>query len=114
MRQSSRHAVKVMSFRKKIWSIPTAAAFVFGLSLAYTLILSTETARKISELGSVRYPAVDITQRLERELKSVVDGLLTAVAEGDRAKIDQVDPSVEEFRLDTDRLAALDGGTRCV
>ena len=111
MRQSSRHAVKVMSFRKKIWSIPTAAAFVFGLSLAYTLILSTETARKISELGSVRYPAVDITQRLERELKSVVDGLLTAVAEGDRAKIDQVDPSVEEFRLDTDRLAALDGGT---
>src|ERR1700722_717106 len=102
--------VKVMSFRKKIWSIPTAAAIVFGLSLAYTLLLSTETAGKISELGTLRYPALDITQRLERELKSVVDGLLTAVAEGDTTKIAQVDSSAEDFRRDTDRLGSLGGG----
>jgi signal transduction histidine kinase/CheY-like chemotaxis protein/HPt (histidine-containing phosphotransfer) domain-containing protein len=107
--QSLRHAVAVMSFKRKIWSIPVAAVFVFGLSLVYTLLLSTETAQKISELGTLRYPAVDLTQRLERELKLVVDGLLTAVAEGDMAKIAQVDPSAEEFRRDTDQLASLDG-----
>jgi hypothetical protein len=52
----------------------------------------------ISELGTLRYPAVDFTQRLERELKAVVDGLLTAVAAGDMTKIAQVNPSAEDFR----------------
>jgi signal transduction histidine kinase/CheY-like chemotaxis protein len=101
--------VKVMSFRKKIWSIPIAAVLVFGLSLAYTLLLSTETAGKIAELGTLRYPAVDLTQRLERELQSVVDGLLTAVAEGDATKIAQVASSAAEFLKDTDRLGSLRG-----
>jgi signal transduction histidine kinase/CheY-like chemotaxis protein len=103
--------VKVMIFRKKIWSIPAAAVIVFGLSLAYTLLLSTETAGKISELGTLRYPAVDLTQRLERELQSVVDDLLTAVAEGDTTKIAQVGASAEEFRKDADRLESLEGGS---
>ena len=111
MAQSSLHTGRGMSFKRTIWSIPTAAVLVFGLSLLYTLYLSTETANKISELGTLRYPAVDLTQRLERELKSVVDGLLTAVAEGDMAKIAQVGPSAEEFRIDTDRLADLDAGS---
>jgi signal transduction histidine kinase/DNA-binding response OmpR family regulator len=98
-----------MSFRTKIWSIPTAAIVVFGMILAFTLFLSAETARKISELGTLRYPAVDLTERLERELKSVVDGLLTAVAEGDTTKIALVGASADEFRRDSDRLASLDG-----
>jgi len=109
MRQSSRNSVKGISFKKTIWSIPMAAVLVFGSSLVYTLLLSAETAQKIAELGTLRYPAVDITQRLERELKTVVDGLLTAVAEGDITKIAQVEPSAEEFRRDSNRLARLPG-----
>lgn len=77
--------------------------------MIYTLWFSAETATKITEFGSLRYPAVDLTQRLDRELKSVVDGFYTAVAEGAAAKIAEVSPSVEAFRMDTDRLASLDG-----
>ena len=100
---------RVMSFRRKMWSIPVAALVVFGISLAYALILSAETARKISELGSIRYPAVDVTQRLERELRAVVDGLLAAVEEGDMAKVDQIAPIAAEFLRDTDRLESIEG-----
>jgi signal transduction histidine kinase/CheY-like chemotaxis protein len=101
----------VIPFRKKIWSIPTTAVVVFGMNLAFTLPMSTETAERIAELGTLRYPQVNITQRLERELKAVVDGLLTAVAEGDKAKISEVGPLAESFRRDTDRLAAILGAS---
>src|SRR5882757_238982 len=91
-----------MTFKKKIWSIPIAAVLVFGLSLAVTFFLSTRTARTISDLGSVRYPSVDISQRLEHQLKSVA-------AEGDAGKLSEVGTLAEKFRRDTDALSALPG-----
>jgi len=98
-----------MTFKKKIWSIPIAAVLVFGLSLAVTFFLSTRTARTISDLGSVRYPSVDISQRLEHQLKSVADALQSAVAEGDAGKLSEVSALAEKFRRDTDALSALPG-----
>ena len=98
-----------MTFKKKIWSIPLTAVLVFGLSLAVTFFLSTRTARTISDLGSVRYPSVDITQRLEPQLKSVSDALQSAVAEGDVGKLAEVRAKAERFRENTSALSALQG-----
>ena len=100
-----------ISFRKKIWAIPTIAATIFGISLGVTFLLSTETARTITELGTVRYPNPDITQRLERNLKSIVDTLQSAVAEGDKAKLNEANSFANKFRQDTDELSALAGQT---
>jgi methyl-accepting chemotaxis protein len=98
-----------VSFKKKIWSIPTVAVVIFGLSLAGTFLVSTQTARTISELGTVRYPSVELTQRMERELKSVVEALQSAVAEGDKGKLKDVSTLAKQFRDDTDKLSALAG-----
>ena len=98
-----------MTFKKKIWSIPVTAVLVFGLSLAMTFVLSTRTARTISDLGSVRYPSVDITQRLGPELKLVSDALQSAVAEGDAGKLSEVGGMAEQFRHLTRSLSALPG-----
>jgi methyl-accepting chemotaxis protein len=98
-----------ISLRKKIWSIPAATVFVFALTLAYTLTYSTRTANTIANLGTVRYPSVDITQRLERDLKTVVGALQSAVAEGDKSKLAEVESLAAEFRKDTALLKALDG-----
>jgi methyl-accepting chemotaxis protein len=98
-----------ISFRRKIWAIPTIAATIFGISLGVTFLRSTETARTITELGTVRYPNLDITQRLERNLKSIVDTLQSAVAEGDKAKLNEANSFANKFRQDTDELSALAG-----
>ena len=98
-----------MSFKAKIWSIPAVVVVIFGLSLAATFALSTRTAQTIAELGSVRYPSVEITNRLERELKSVVDALRAAVAMGDKGKLSDVAALADEFRGDTDKMTKLPG-----
>jgi methyl-accepting chemotaxis protein len=98
-----------MPFKMKIWSIPITAVAVFCLSLALTFLLSTRTARTISDLGTVRYPSLDIAQRLERELRQIVEGMQSAVAEGDTAKLADVRTTAEEFRQSVDALSALPG-----
>jgi methyl-accepting chemotaxis protein len=98
-----------MTFKKKIWSIPIAAVLVFGLSLAVTFFLSTRTAKTISDLGSVRYPSLEITQRLEHQLKTVADALQSAVSEGDAGKLAEVGTVAEPFRRDTKALSAQPG-----
>ena len=96
-----------MSFKKKIWSIPIAALSVFCLSLALTFTVSTRTAKTISDLGTVRYPSMDLAQRLDRQVKSIVDGLQSAVAEGDAGKLSDLSSLADQFRKDADALSAL-------
>jgi methyl-accepting chemotaxis protein len=98
-----------MSLRTRIWSIPAAAVLVFGISLAFTLSSSTETAKTIGNLAAVDFPRLAITQRLEQELKSVVDGFQSAVAEGDKAKLADVERLATAFQKNTDDLAVLAG-----
>jgi methyl-accepting chemotaxis protein len=96
-----------MTFKNKIWSLPITALAVFGLSLAVTMFLSTRTAKTIGDLGAVRYRSVDITQRLEQQFKAIVDGLQSAVAEGDTAKLADVNVQAKTFREGADEWAAL-------
>jgi methyl-accepting chemotaxis protein len=98
-----------MSFKTKIWSIPAVVVVIFGLSLAATFVLSTRTAQTIAELGTARYPSVELTNRIQEELKSIVDALRSAVAIGDKGKLDGVAALADQFREDTDKLAKLPG-----
>jgi methyl-accepting chemotaxis protein len=74
-----------------------------------TFFLSTRTARTISDLGTVRYPSMDITQRLDMRLRQIVEELQSAVAEGDTARLADVRTTAEAFRQDADALSALPG-----
>jgi methyl-accepting chemotaxis protein len=98
-----------MSFKTRIWSIPAVAVVIFSLSLAATFLVSKRTAMTISELGTVRYPSVELTQRMERELKSVVESFQSAVAEGDKGKLSDAVTLAKQFRDDSDALAELPG-----
>src|SRR5450631_546656 len=95
-----------MTFKMKIWSIPISAVAVFGLTLALTFILSTRTARTITDLGAVRYPIMDLVQRLDRELKLTVEEMQSAVVDGDARKLTDVSTIAEQFRKDTSTLSA--------
>ena len=101
--------LRALTFKRKIWSIPAVAVLIFGLSLAATFVESTRTARTISELGTVRYPSVELTQRMEQELKDVVEALQSAVAEGDKGKLNEASTLAKLFRDDADKLTALAG-----
>jgi methyl-accepting chemotaxis protein len=96
-----------MTFKMKIWSIPVSAVAVFGLSLALTFVLSTRTAGTITDLGTVRYPCMDLVQGLDRQLKLVVEDMQSAVMEGDARKLAAVNAIAEQFRKDTGILSAL-------
>src|SRR5258708_31710763 len=104
MAEYCRHP-RVMAFKMKIWSIPLCAVAVFGLSLALTFVLSARTARTITDLGAVRYPLMDLAQRLDRQLKLVVEDMQSAVIEGDVRKLTDVSSIAERFRKDTSILA---------
>ncbi|HLZ97936.1 MAG TPA: methyl-accepting chemotaxis protein [Steroidobacteraceae bacterium] len=91
----------------KIWSIPIAAVAIFGLTLALTFVLSTRTARTITDLGAVRYPLMDLAQRLDRQLKLVVEAMQYAVEEGDARKLSDANAMAEQFRKDTGILSTL-------
>jgi len=94
-------------FKAKIWLIPAAAICVFGISLTYSIMMSTQTARQIDELGTVGYPALHHTERLDRDLKLLVEKVTSAVAEGDPLLLKQVDALAGEFRTDLAHLDAL-------
>jgi methyl-accepting chemotaxis protein len=96
-----------MTFKMKIWSIPISAVAVFGLSLALTFILSARTARTITDLGTVRYPFVDLVQGLDRKLKLIVEDMESAVMDGNARALADVSTLAEEFRKDTGILSAL-------
>jgi methyl-accepting chemotaxis protein len=98
-----------LTFKKKIWSIPITAVAVFGLSLALTFVLSTRTAKTIADLGAVRYPAMVITQKLDRELKTMVEDMQSAVADGDTKSLADVTAMAKQFRLDANALSAIPG-----
>src|SRR6202023_688880 len=89
---------RVMTFKMKIWSIPISAVAAFGLTLALTFVLSTRTARTITDLGVVRYPLMDLAQRLDRQLKLVVEDMQSAVMDGDARKLADVNTMAEQFR----------------
>ena len=96
-----------MTFKMKIWSIPISAVAVFGLTLALTFVLSARTARTITDLGAVRYPLMDLAQRLDRQLKLVVEDMQSAVMDGDARKLSDVNAMAEQFRKDISILSAL-------
>jgi len=96
-----------MTFKMKIWSIPISAVAVFGLTLALTFVLSTRTARTITDLGTVRYPLMDLAQGLDRQLKLVVEDMQSAVMDGNARALADVSTLAEEFRKDTGILSAL-------
>ena len=50
-----------------------------------------------------------LAQRMERELKSVVEAFQSAVAEGDKGKLNDANALAKQFRDDADALAALPG-----
>jgi methyl-accepting chemotaxis protein/methyl-accepting chemotaxis protein-1 (serine sensor receptor) len=52
---------------------------------------------------------MELAQRLDRQVKSVVDGLQTAVAEGDAGKLSDLNAPADQFRKDVDTLSALPG-----
>src|SRR5260221_14236650 len=106
MGEYCRH-LRVMTFKMKIWSIPISAVAVFGLTLVLTFVLSARTARTITDLGAVRYPLMDLAQRLDRQLKLVVEDMQSAVVDGDARKLADVSGLAERFRKDTSILAAL-------
>ena len=100
---------RVLTFKKKIWSIPIAAVAVFGLSLALTFLLSTRTAKIIADLGTARYPSMNLTQELDRQLKQIVEGMQAAVVDGDTKALTDVNAVAQQFRLNVRRLSALPG-----
>jgi signal transduction histidine kinase/DNA-binding response OmpR family regulator len=98
-----------MSFKTKIWSIPITALLVLTLSLAYAVLMSSHAAAQIYDLGKTRYPALNLSERMEIEFKAVVTGFQTAVAEGDPAQLSQIDAAAEQFRQDLAALEVLGG-----
>jgi methyl-accepting chemotaxis protein len=93
-----------MNVKSKIWALPIVSTLVFCLGLGASSVIATKALRSIDLTASLDYPLLDITKTLNIEIAAITDGLRDAVAEGDRARIGQIEEQAGRVRT---RLATL-------
>lgn len=76
-----------MSIRRRIWSLPIISTVIFGIGLGVSATYTTQAFSSIQGIGSVDYPALELTKTITDEVTGITEDFKTAVAEGDKNKI---------------------------
>jgi methyl-accepting chemotaxis protein len=96
-----------MSVRLKIWSLPLMATLVFALGITVVALLSAHTLNTIRGIGDSRYPYLDATTQFASQLEALSGTIQSAVAEGDKKRLDEVGDRVSAARTTLQRIGAI-------
>jgi methyl-accepting chemotaxis protein len=96
-----------MSIRLKIWSLPFIATLIFALGTVVVLVSSMRTLNTIHAVGESRYPYLDATTLLGTQLEALSGTIQSAVAEGEKKRLDEVGDRAAQVRKTLERIAAL-------
>lgn len=98
-----------MKFKTRILLMPavTLALFVAGWLVSATL--ASQAASSVASLGGVDYPYLEGVNHLDELVKRTTQTTQSAVAEGDKTKLDDVQDIAAEVAATVKRLAALEG-----
>ncbi|HWJ93523.1 MAG TPA: methyl-accepting chemotaxis protein [Telluria sp.] len=98
-----------MSIKRRIWALPVISTIIFGLGVGASAVIATGAIDSIRTTESVDYPVLDTSKALALEVSAVTDGLRDAVAEGDKARIEQIGEQAKKVRAHLAQFAAIDG-----
>ena len=96
-----------MKTKTRIWILPMASAVLFAVGIVLLVVMSAGTSASIRAVGSTAYPAMDLTTRFDRRLESIVGTIQSAVAEGEKKRLDEAGAAAGEARKLLDELQTL-------
>ena len=98
-----------MNFRARIWMLPLCAALVFIAGMAVSYLVGARTSNTLEQLRAVDYPYLAQVVRVDRGAEQVRLTLQAAAAEGDDAKLKELEPVVAAVHAAVDAMKAIPG-----
>ncbi len=98
-----------MKFRTRILLLPAITLALFVAGWLVSAAMAAQTATSVATLGGVDYPWLEGVNHLDELVKRTTQTTQSAVAEGDKAKLDDVHEIATEAAATVKRLTALEG-----
>jgi methyl-accepting chemotaxis protein len=98
-----------MSIKRKIWALPAISTLIFTVGVGASAYIATGALSSIRTTGNVDYPVLDSSKSLSLEVTAITDGLRDAVAEGDKARLDQIAEQADKVRASITKLGQIPG-----
>jgi len=98
-----------MSIKRRIWALPVISTLIFGLGVGISATIANQALESINSTERVDYPVLDAAKALTLEVKDITDGLMDAVGEGDKERIDAVGKQAEAVRTHLQQFGRIDG-----
>ena len=98
-----------MNVKTRIWLLPAFAALIFAIGIAVVWTFSSRTSGAIEEVGQVDYPFLDATTQFGANLEALGATIQSAVAEGEKKRLDEAGERAATLRKLIDAIARIDG-----
>ncbi|MBT9502508.1 MAG: chemotaxis protein [Burkholderiaceae bacterium] len=96
-----------MSVRMKIWALPIIATVIFSLGIVVVLFSSLGTMSTIKDVGHSSYPYLEATTQMGSQLEALSGTIQSAVAEGEKKRLDEANERATGIRKTLARIVAL-------
>ncbi|MDI4632569.1 chemotaxis protein [Pelomonas sp. V22] len=98
-----------MNVKTRIWLLPFLAAGIFAIGIIVVLLYSSRTSDAITSVGTVDYPYLDSTTQFGSQLEALGSTIQSAVAEGEKKRLDEANERATGLRKILDTIAKIDG-----
>ncbi|MDC6167187.1 MULTISPECIES: methyl-accepting chemotaxis protein [unclassified Roseateles] len=98
-----------MNVRTRIWLLPAFAALIFAVGIAVVWAFSARTSAAIAAVGQTDYPYLDATTQFASNLEALGVTIQSAVAEGEKKRLDEANERAATMRKLLDAIARIDG-----
>ncbi|MFN5049223.1 methyl-accepting chemotaxis protein [Roseateles sp.] len=98
-----------MNVRTRIWLLPAFAVLIFAVGIAVVWSFSSRTSAAISAIGEVDFPYLDATTQLASNLEALGATIQSAVAEGEKKRLDEANERAASMRKLLDAIARIEG-----
>jgi len=98
-----------MNVKTRIWLLPALAAVVFTVGVLVVLGFASRSSSAIDSVGSVDYPYVDATTQFAAQLEALGATIQSAVAEGEKKRLDEAGERAASMRKLLDAAGRLEG-----
>ena len=98
-----------MNVKTRIWLLPVLAAAIFAVGILVVLGFSARTSSAILDVRSIDFPFVNATTQFSAQLEALGATIQSAVAEGEKKRLDEAKERAASLRKLLDTMARLDG-----
>ena len=98
-----------MNVKTRIWLLPVLAAVIFAIGIAVVLAFSARTSGAIQAIGDVHAPYLDATNQFASQLEALGATIQSAVAEGEKKRLDEAKDRAAAMRKLLDAIERIDG-----